>query len=117
VLKAAADAGARSAGYVLLRLPYQIKDLFLDWLKRHFPDRAAHVESAVREMRGGALYSSKFFERQRGQGARAEQIGQAFALFKKRYNLDGHPARMTPQRPPGRIFRPERDGQLPLFGN
>jgi len=89
VLKAAADAGATSAGYVLLRLPHQIKDLFLEWLRRHFPDRASHVESQLRESRGGALYESSYFSRQRGRGGRAEQIGQAFAVFKKRYGLEG----------------------------
>ncbi len=53
LLEAAREAGAASAGYVLLRLPWQLKDLFLEWLQRHFPDRAAHVESLIRQSRGG----------------------------------------------------------------
>ena len=88
ILKAAAEAGATSAGYVLLRLPHQIKDLFLDWLARHFPDRAGRVESAIRAARGGALYDARFYARQRGAGPLAEQIAAAFRLFARRYSLD-----------------------------
>ncbi|HYE61582.1 MAG TPA: PA0069 family radical SAM protein [Phycisphaerales bacterium] len=88
LLKAAADAGAQGAGYVMLRLPYQIKDLFLDWLRREFPQRAAHVESLVRQMHGGELYSSTWFNRQRGTGPFAQQVGQTFKVFAKRYGLD-----------------------------
>lgn len=112
VLRAAAEAGATSAAYVLLRLPFQIKDLFLEWLARHFPDRAAKVESLIRQTRGGELYDSEFFSRQRGRGGHAEQIQQAFAVFKKRCGLDG-PDRGAPTGP-----RPGRPGaQLPLFGS
>jgi DNA repair photolyase len=89
LLKAAADAGARGAGFVMLRLPYQIKDLFLDWLQREFPQRAAHVESLIRQMHGGELYSSKWFNRQRGSGPFAQQVGQTFKVFLRRYKLDG----------------------------
>ena len=89
LLEAAAEAGATSAGYVLLRLPYQIKDLFLEWLARHFPDRASRVESAIRAARGGELYNAAFFERQRGSGPLADQIGATFKLFARRHGLDG----------------------------
>lgn len=89
LLGAAKEAGAISAGYVLLKLPYQIKDLFLDWLRRHFPDRAAKVEAFVRESRGGALYDAAFHDRQRGTGERAEQIRATFKLFQRRHGLDG----------------------------
>lgn len=88
ILKAAAEHGATGAGYVLLRLPYQIKALYLDWLAREFPDRASHAENQLREARSGALYQSAWKERQRGTGARAEQIAQTFAVFKSRYKLD-----------------------------
>lgn len=87
ILKAAAEAGACGAGFTVLRLPYQIKDLFLDWLRRHFPERAARVEHAVRDMRGGGLYSGEFFKRHRGEGPRAEQIATMMDLFKRRYGL------------------------------
>jgi DNA repair photolyase len=89
ILKAAADAGACGAGYTMLRLPYQIKDLFLEWLQRHFSDRAAKVEHAIREMRGGELYSAEYFKRHKGEGERASQIGEMVDVFKKRYGLKG----------------------------
>src|SRR5690606_24991280 len=88
LLKAASEAGAKSAGYVVLRLPFQIKDLFLDWLKREYPERAARVENAVRGMRDGKLYDSRPGVRMRGEGVRAEQIQATFKVFRKRYNLD-----------------------------
>lgn len=87
VLEAAAEAGARSAGWVMLRLPHQVKALFLDWLARHYPDRAAKVENHIRESRDGALYDAAPFVRQRGVGERAEQIKRTFDLFVRRYDL------------------------------
>jgi DNA repair photolyase len=88
ILEAVKQAGARWASYVTLRLPYQIKDLFLEWLQRHFPDRAAKVEGLVREIHGGELYDSTPGVRMRGQGPYAEQIGSTFALFAKMHGLD-----------------------------
>jgi len=89
ILAAAKDAGASSAGWVLLRLPYQIKDLFLDWLRREVPDRAAHVEAAIRDTREGDLYQTEFRVRQKGKGARAEQIGKMFEVFRRKVGIDG----------------------------
>ncbi len=66
LLEEARDAGATSAGYVLMRLPWQLKDLFLEWLQRHFPDRAAHVESLIRQYRGGIGGSDEPPVRERG---------------------------------------------------
>ncbi|MCC6676663.1 MAG: PA0069 family radical SAM protein [Phycisphaerales bacterium] len=88
LLEAAAEAGATSAGYTFIRLPHQIKDLFLEWLARHFPDRAAHVESLVRQSRGGALYDAAWFRRHRAQGEIAGQVGRTFKLFAARTSLD-----------------------------
>ncbi|MCC6427732.1 MAG: PA0069 family radical SAM protein [Phycisphaerales bacterium] len=88
ILEAASKAGARTAGYVMLRLPHQIKDLFIEWLGRHFPDRAARVESLVREMHGGELYNAQWHTRMTGVGPYAEQINSTFALFSKRFGLD-----------------------------
>ena len=87
LLEAAAEAGAQSAGLVLIKLPYQIKALFLEWLARHFPDRASHVESLIRQCRGGELYDSAFFNRQRGTGPVAANIRDTFALFARRHGL------------------------------
>jgi DNA repair photolyase len=115
LLKAASEAGARSAGYVVLRLPYQIKDLFLEWLKREYPERAARVENAVRGMRDGKLYDARPGVRMRGEGVRAEQIEATFRLFKRRYNLEG-PRRQLSNESFRRPDPPEEDpGQLRLF--
>jgi DNA repair photolyase len=115
LLAAAKDAGATSAGFVLLRLPHQIKALFLDWLHRHFPDRAAHVESLVRRTRDAALYNSAFFERQRGVGAYAEQIGRTFSVFARRLGLNDRPDAAAPQIPRQQAAAAGARGQAGLF--
>ncbi|MCL2656093.1 MAG: PA0069 family radical SAM protein [Betaproteobacteria bacterium] len=76
VLEAAAAAGAKTAGYVLLRLPYELAELFPDWLRRHYPERAAHVMSVLRQMRGGKDYDAQFGARMRGKGVFAELYSQ-----------------------------------------
>jgi DNA repair photolyase len=88
ILKRCKVAGARSAGTVLLRLPYQLKEVFLQWLQAHFPDRAAKVEAQIRDTRDGDLYSSGWFERGRGSGALADQIRTTFEVFARRSGLD-----------------------------
>jgi DNA repair photolyase len=88
ILERAAAAGATSAGYVLLRLPHEIKQLFEDWLARHMPDRAARVLALVRQTRGGALYDSRFGQRQTGTGAYADLLAQRFAIASRRLKLD-----------------------------
>lgn len=99
LLKAAKEAGATGAGWVLLRLPHQIKALFTDWLAREFPQRAAHVESLLRQCRGGALYDSRPGVRQRGEGEIAKQIGRTFGVFAKRYGLGGMGRKHEPTNP------------------
>jgi DNA repair photolyase len=111
ILERAALAGAESAGWVLLRLPHELKDLVSDWLERHYPLRARRVLALVRETRGGALNDPAFGSRMRGRGAYAELIARRFALACRRLGLDR-------QRMAGRtdLFRPPRtDGQLDLF--
>ncbi|MEX2217814.1 MAG: PA0069 family radical SAM protein [Phycisphaerales bacterium] len=110
ILKAAAEAGADGAGYVLLRLPHQVKALFLEWLGQHFPDRASHVESQLRGARGGQLYDPRYFARQRGEGARADQIRQAFDVFRARFGLDRPVAGLS-----GASFRPPAAGSGEQF--
>jgi DNA repair photolyase len=88
LLTAARDAGAKSAGFVMLRLPLEIKDLFTEWLGEHVPDRAKHVLTLMREVRGGKLYNSAWFSRQRGTGAYAEMIERRFRLAAKKLGLD-----------------------------
>ncbi|MET1022743.1 MAG: PA0069 family radical SAM protein [Pseudoxanthomonas sp.] len=89
VLEAAREAGARSAGYVLLRLPHEVAPLFRDWLDTHVPDRAAHVMSTVQQLRGGKDYDSRFGSRMRGQGVYADLLERRFALAHKRLGFDG----------------------------
>ena len=76
VEKAAADAGARSAGYTAVRLPFAVKDLFQDWLAAHFPDRKEKILNRIRDIRGGKLNDSKFNTRMRGQGVFAHMVAQ-----------------------------------------
>src|SRR5437879_13166152 len=88
MLEAAAGAGARWAGYVLLRLPYEVKDLFRDWLAEHYPDRAAHVMSLIREMRGGRDNDPRFGSRMRGTGPIAELLRNRVKLPGRRPTLE-----------------------------
>ena len=91
LLEAAKDAGARRAGYVLLRLPHEIKDLFAEWLWAHYPLKAEHVLSLVKSTRGGKMYDSRFGTRQRGEGRYAELLKQRFDLATKRLGLNLEP--------------------------
>jgi DNA repair photolyase len=79
ILEAARDHGARSAGYVLLRLPHELKAVWREWLQLHYPERAAHVMSLIRQMRGGKDYDSRFGVRSRGEGPFAQLLAQRFA--------------------------------------
>lgn len=88
VLERAAQAGASGAGYVVLRLPREIKDLFREWLATDHPDRAARVMSLVRQMRGGADYDFEWRTRMRGEGPIAQLLSQRFAAAKKRFGLE-----------------------------
>ncbi|MDE1887024.1 MAG: PA0069 family radical SAM protein [Gammaproteobacteria bacterium] len=88
ILELAAEAGACCAGYVLLRLPHEVKDLFREWLHAHLPERAAHVMSVIRQMRGGQDYQAEFGTRMRGTGEYAELIARRFALACKKFRLD-----------------------------
>ena len=88
ILEATAEAGAAEAAYTLIRLPLEIKDLFQEWLQDYQPDRAARVESLIRQVRGGELYRSGFGERMRGTGPYAELIRQRFRLASARLGLN-----------------------------
>jgi DNA repair photolyase len=78
ILDAAAMAGVKGAGYVLLRLPLEVRDLFAEWLETHYPDRAEHVMKLIRDMRGGKDYDSTFGKRMTGAGPYAWMIGRRF---------------------------------------
>ena len=81
-------AGAQSAAYMLLRLPLEVAPLFEEWLAAHYPQRAAHVLSLVRQLRGGDLYDSRFGARMRGEGPFADLLAQRFAVAIKRLRLN-----------------------------
>jgi DNA repair photolyase len=111
ILAAAYEAGARTAGYVLLRLPFAVKDIFADWLAHHFPDRKEKVLNRIRAMREGRLNNPEFGERMRGQGIFADQIRQLFevAARKAGFREDDTPKLSTAS------FRRPGGTQLKLF--
>jgi DNA repair photolyase len=112
LLEAVADAGARRVSWVLLRLPYQLKDLFLDWLRRNVhPDRARKIESLIRQSRGGKLYDAGK-NRGRGDGPIARQIAQNFDVFMRRYGLNRDIRPLSS----AQFVRPDTSGQMGLFG-
>ena len=116
ILGAAAAAGATSAGYITLRLPWDIKELFHDWLKRHFPDREEKVFAQIRAMHNGKESDAEFFSRMRGTGKYAEILGQRFHIAAKRLGLLKERDAMTTalfSRPAGAIYGDEN--QLRLF--
>ena len=104
VLEAAVKAGASGAGYVLLRLPLEIKDLFREWLEEKTPDRAKHVMSLIKQMRGGKEYDSQWHTRMKGTGPHAEMIARRFHMAVKRIGLnkDSRPLLLGKFKPPPR---------------
>ncbi len=88
ILAAAAEAGATRAGYTVMRLPYAVKDIFLNWLDEHAPTKKERILSRVREIRGGQLNVSDWGRRQKGEGIFAEQIGQLFEVAARRAGLN-----------------------------
>ncbi|TIS79698.1 MAG: PA0069 family radical SAM protein [Mesorhizobium sp.] len=88
ILDSAYAAGAREAGYVLLRLPLEVAPIFKDWLLRHYPDRYRHVMSLIRSMRDGKDYDSEWSKRMKGSGPYAWQIGRRFEIAAKRLGLN-----------------------------
>jgi len=95
ILEAAAAAGARRAGYVLLRLPYAVKDVFLQWLDDHEPGKKERVLSRLRDLRGGRLYDASFGARMRGEGIFAEQIRRMFDVTARRAGLNREEIRLS----------------------
>ncbi|WP_293779068.1 PA0069 family radical SAM protein [uncultured Oxalicibacterium sp.] len=126
IVEAAFDAGATSAHYIVLRLPWEVSPLFREWLQAHFPDRAQRVMNRIQEMRGGKDYDSAFSNRMSGEGVWADLIRQRFEKAVARYGkpgahrfagLDTSQFRRPIITPTGRASsRSEKnDGQLHLF--
>lgn len=111
ILTAAADRGADGAGYILLRLPLEVKDLFREWLEENAPDRAERVMNRVRAMRGGRDNDSTFGRRMRGQGIEADLLSLRFRQAVKRLGLNRHHRSLASD-----LFRrPGHPAQLSLF--
>jgi len=111
ILEAAREAGARTAAYILLRLPHGIGRLFEEWLDRHLPDRKERVLGRIRETRGGRLYDSRFRQRGRGDGPYASHLHSMFRVAASRLGYDLDPAPLSTA-----SFRAPRSGpQLGLF--
>lgn len=111
-LEAVANAGARWAAYIFLRLPHEVAPLFKDWLEAHMPMRAAHVMSLVRQSRDGREYSSNFGERMRGKGEYAEMLRKRFRIACRRHGLNEEP---WPTLDETRFRPPNLSGQADLF--
>lgn len=113
ILEAAAAAGAESVGYILLRLPHEVKELFEAWLREHYPMRADHVLGILTDMRDGQLYRSDFGTRMRGTGPFADLLAKRFHLARRRLKLETTRTPLDASQ-----FRiPPGDGrQLALFG-
>jgi len=114
ILDAAALAGVQGAGYVLLRLPLEVRDLFHEWLKAHFPDRTERVFKLIRDMRGGKDYDSEWGTRMKGAGPYAWMIGRRFEKACDKFGLNKLRKPLTTEH-----FRPPnaRSEQLNLFAS
>jgi DNA repair photolyase len=95
ILEAVAATGVRHAGYVLLRLPLEVRDLFREWLGENFPDRAEHVFKLIRDMRGGKDYDSTFGKRMTGSGPIAWMIGRRFEVACERLGFNSTSVKTT----------------------
>ncbi len=112
ILDAAAQAGVGGAGYVLLRLPLEVRDLFKEWLMANFPDRYRHVLKLIRDMRGGKDYDSAWGKRMSGTGPYAWMIGRRFEAHCEKIGLNRERARLTTEH----FRKPAKEAdQLSLF--
>ncbi len=105
ILESAAQAGAKEAGYIILRLPLEVSPIFKEWLLRHYPDRFRHVMSLIRSMRDGKDYDAQFGKRMKGTGPYAWQIGRRFEIAARRLGLNSARLRLRTD-----LFRSPRTG-------
>jgi DNA repair photolyase len=112
VLEAAAQAGALRAGYTIMRLPWELKDLFKDWLEHHYPLKAAHIMSRVRQVRGGKENDPNFGTRMSGTGLIAELLNKRFENACRRLGLN---QKRRGEVDVARFKPPQAAGQLDLF--
>jgi DNA repair photolyase len=110
MLAHAARAGATWAGYALIRLPHEVRSLFAEWLLEHYPERASHVESLIRQMRAGRMNDPRFHSRQKGSGEFARLIGARFSRACRKHDLASGPGEELETG----LFRPPKPEQAQL---
>jgi DNA repair photolyase len=111
LLEAAKEAGAIKAGWTMMRLPFELKTLFLEWLQRCVPQKASRIEHLIREVRGGNMSDPRFGTRMRGEGKTADAIKRMFDVYSRRFALDEKLDSLS-----SKAFRRlALDGQLNLF--
>jgi len=110
ILKEASARGATSAGRVMLRLPFAVKDLFVEWVKREFPYRSNKIINRIKELHGGKLYNSEFGKRMTGEGEWADTVHKIFASNCNKYNLNKEKIPLSTNH-----FRRIVNGQIDLF--
>jgi len=110
ILGTVRQAGALTAGYVMIRLPHEVKDLFKDWLYQHVPLKAEHIMNRIRDLRGGKDYNAEFGQRMRGSGVFAELIEKRFSNAYRKLNFPGMPEFDSSQ-----FMAPGADKQFSLF--
>jgi DNA repair photolyase len=108
ILAEAAARGVKNAGHILMRLPHAVKDLFSNWVRQHFPDRADKVLHAIQDVRGGRLNDPRFGSRMSGEGERAETIAKMFEVTCRKLGLNQTRTPLTTEH-----FR--RNEQIELF--
>lgn len=114
ILEEAADVGVKSAGYILLRLPLEVKALFEGWLEANYPERSDKVLNLIRQTRGGSLYRSEFGTRMKGQGDYAAMLQRRFDLALRRFGMTQRGMQLNSHY----FARPDKPGQqLGLFGS
>jgi len=110
ILSAAAEHGASSAGYILLRLPGPVEPLFLEWLRRTFPERAGKIINRIQDTRRGQMSDARFKSRMRGEGAIARVIDELFKLNAKKYSLTKRWSGLSTEH-----FRRQPSAQMEIF--
>lgn len=110
IIQKAVEAGALQAGYVMLRLPYAVSDLFQTWLEQHFPEKKNKVLNRIRSIRKGKLNSPEFYERMKGEGIFAEQVKTLFQVACRKARIDKNKIRLSCD-----SFRRPGGTQLKLF--
>lgn len=110
IIKSAACAGAVSAGFIMLRLPYGVSEIFTAWLERHFPDRKNKVLTRIKSVRGGRLNSAQFYDRMKGKGIYAEQVRDLFQVACEKAGIAGNRVELSTEH-----FKRPGGSQLELF--